>query len=724
MAINYDSLTSTKDFVVFPADATVASIYGQLPKALKDRAYLYILVPVGNQYVVARWIEIEEIGRLSGYDITGVRIIDLAKLTVRSGYTPAGQALSLELAGLSLTTLLRRLQPADCADEQSTATQQAREARDTHPGKRLIVTSGGRIVCLLTVNLLSASTLGDSPIGQMMQPGSAVLGVGYNAPPRLPAPVLGTTTSPLEAAASAAPPPAPRVVNVHIADPESGVKLSKNMPLHLTATYDLKVSVGPEDELAIATATTQFIETAFAALPETQELLEVIVIFSSEDFTLYGVEYQSLIVPRVGRSKNHAVFTIEPKREGVGKITLTLSVNNIPAQQVVLSIPVDAAGAAVPASTLLPQTRGFPLETALGRSSRLALTTVNLIIEKQAQGYQFTLQGAGFKRVLLPIEVPAIADKIMTFRTSFLQQVINKFDSQTNLYPYTDQNTQIAPAIYQDTLKLFAQIGYDLYNFLFFASGAEDVTAMGELLRMFSQKRALNVQIVADRFVFPWSLLYDGDDPETTPVDPNGFWGFKHSIAYMPEFTASNLVSFVPEILVDDTVALGFVFDQTIDGQFKTTVIQDQRAALPRINGIRVREIGTKDDLFSVLKGTTPTPDLLYFYCHAVSRQPNEQVGPANAGIVGVDYSTVSVNGEAVSLLDLKAKTARAPKLSSAPLVFLNACQSAELSPYIYDGLVPYLVARGARGAWHRGEYAGLFRQRVRTRLSRSVLQR
>jgi hypothetical protein len=99
-----------------------------------------------------------------------------------------------------------------------------------------------------------------------------------------------------------------------------------------------------------------------------------------------------------------------------------------------------------------------------------------------------------------------------------------------------------------------------------------------------------------------------------------------------------------------------------------------------------------------VLKGTVPTPDVLYFYCHAVSRQPNEQDKANNTGLVGTDYSTVSVNGEAISLLDLKTKTARAPKLTAAPLVFLNACQSAELSPYLYDGLVPYLVARGARG--------------------------
>ena len=31
-------------------------------------------------------------------------------------------------------------------------------------------------------------------------------------------------------------------------------------------------------------------------------------------------------------------------------------------------------------------------------------------------------------------------------------------------------------------------------------------------------------------------------------------------------------------------------------------------------------------------------------------------------------------------------------------MVFLNACQGAELSPALYSGLVPYLVQKGARG--------------------------
>jgi len=50
-------------------------------------------------------------------------------------------------------------------------------------------------------------------------------------------------------------------------------------------------------------------------------------------------------------------------------------------------------------------------------------------------------------------------------------------------------------------------------------------------------------------------------------------------------------------------------------------------------------------------------------------------------------------------LRDLKTQAPlHHPMLAQAPLVFLNACQGAEVSPYLYDGLVPYFVARGARG--------------------------
>ncbi|MEA3397660.1 MAG: CHAT domain-containing protein, partial [Chloroflexota bacterium] len=46
--------------------------------------------------------------------------------------------------------------------------------------------------------------------------------------------------------------------------------------------------------------------------------------------------------------------------------------------------------------------------------------------------------------------------------------------------------------------------------------------------------------------------------------------------------------------------------------------------------------------------------------------------------------------------LNLFASTRKV--LPGAPLVFINACESAELSPLFYDGFAPYFMAKGARG--------------------------
>src|SRR3546814_5792702 len=37
-------------------------------------------------------------------------------------------------------------------------------------------------------------------------------------------------------------------------------------------------------------------------------------------------------------------------------------------------------------------------------------------------------------------------------------------------------------------------------------------------------------------------------------------------------------------------------------------------------------------------------------------------------------------------------------KLRGQPLVFINACESAELTPLFYSGFVPYFMNKGARG--------------------------
>jgi hypothetical protein len=221
---------------------------------------------------------------------------------------------------------------------------------------------------------------------------------------------------------------------------------------------------------------------------------------------------------------------------------------------------------------------------------------------------------------------------------------------------------------------------------------------MGHLLRATTAERELRINVIAERFAFPWSLIYALPFKPTDPVDPNGFWGYRHIIEYTPQFSARQPTAFAPEIRAGDRLHFGFVFDQTIDAQFNAPIIGEQRQTLPGIGGVTVTEYDTRDKFLDLLSRSQGVPHIIYFYGHAVSRSPGEK--DAATGIeYGLGDSYLSINGEAVTLDEMNLYAGLdLDRFDSAPLVILNACESAELSPELYNGLVPYLIGRGARG--------------------------
>ena len=54
--------------------------------------------------------------------------------------------------------------------------------------------------------------------------------------------------------------------------------------------------------------------------------------------------------------------------------------------------------------------------------------------------------------------------------------------------------------------------------------------------------------------------------------------------------------------------------------------------------------------------------------------------------------------GDATTVADLRLDAPVTVQLSGNPLIFINACESAELSPLFYSGFVPYFMSKGARG--------------------------
>lgn len=105
---------------------------------------------------------------------------------------------------------------------------------------------------------------------------------------------------------------------------------------------------------------------------------------------------------------------------------------------------------------------------------------------------------------------------------------------------------------------------------------------------------------------------------------------------------------------------------------------------------MQVTQRQTRADLLAALGGDA-NDQVMYLYCHAVTS------GPGDAGGIYGSY-LVLTNEERLTLNDLNLDAPMTKPLRGNPLVFINACESAELTPSFYDGFVPYFMAKGSRG--------------------------
>lgn len=134
------------------------------------------------------------------------------------------------------------------------------------------------------------------------------------------------------------------------------------------------------------------------------------------------------------------------------------------------------------------------------------------------------------------------------------------------------------------------------------------------------------------------------------------------------------------------------------------SVIPDQRAAIAEL-GLAAEEVTNEPALQAALAAGTDAA-LVYLYCHVnnvapggPAVRPGEDGRPAvRPGVASTAIVlTESGNGLTLRNLQLAAPLGTAPLLRGGPLVVLNACGSAELSPLTYEGLAPYLLDQGAR---------------------------
>jgi pimeloyl-ACP methyl ester carboxylesterase len=478
--------------------------------------------------------------------------------------------------------------------------------------------------------------------------------------------------------------PSERFINTRIQDRDDQVIQG---PLQMGVTYLLSFDVNTT-VAGDGSGVMSLMEPGIFAQGE--QLAELTVHLSSKDFRIWSSPLQGLWVPRTGRSKNLARFDIEPKQEGVGQVTAHFYRNNNWIQGMTLQIRTGGSG-----------DRAIVGEQAIGRSPEGALAVqprhVSLVIKKD-NGFDVTLIGSGAAQATLELN-DLLLDRMIEQARQAINDVVKYQLGTVKVY---QTGKAVPEEANQWALRHLATAGWRLFRGLFLDTNSLDVKRIGTALRNLVQgarqsRTTLKIQIVSTEFVLPWSMLYITDRFDAENVDPDCFLGLRHIVEHIPYLEMPALDSTIAAQPLHAGIHLAARIDQQPSRQVPPgllaawkEVIDEQRAFWTKVGQSGGASVDIRDSSDLVWKALTgeDTPDhIVYFYGHAKA-----------ADLKNPDGASLEVNERIIRVQDLKDRAPTEQKLPGVPLVFINACESAELSPLFYRGFMPYFTQRGARG--------------------------
>jgi hypothetical protein len=455
----------------------------------------------------------------------------------------------------------------------------------------------------------------------------------------------------------------------------------KGQPLKKDNQYTIAFSVGPSSDTAIAERI--FPDEILGTADPDVEIFDLTVQLDSDDFTIFSDATRPLRVPRTGRSLGKARFDIAPRHDGDCQLTASVHYKGNFVHQMGLTILVGGDRR----SEIDVLTRGRPPDSAAALEPR----DISILLEPAAEGgFTCTALGSVGGRVHLPISANELANAVDSAHGAMMR-VIECVSAGERVF----QTRIDIPGDARDSaLRTLARAGAYLFQQLFLHPVAgEDARKVGEWLRRYALDPGLRltVQVFAYGAPLPWAMLYLGDAAEGAELDWNSFLGMRHVVEQLP--LQMSLGTIDNEILSTPRLAVSVNVNTSIDNPARgiTMVAGHQkhwrdtaaaRAGLTLLSRSTIREV-----VRALADGHTGD-QVVYFYCHALSG--GQQNGNAAAIIMG--------KNDAATVADLHLDARTTIQLPGNPLVFINACESAELSPLFYNGFVPYFMAKGARG--------------------------
>jgi HEAT repeat protein len=328
---------------------------------------------------------------------------------------------------------------------------------------------------------------------------------------------------------------------------------------------------------------------------------------------------------------------------------------------------------------------------------------------------RFTWQGESSNVISLPapsfLQPRELGEIIEDARRKLLQVTMS--DAYAfNLEPGANE--------YLEAMRTLATAGRDLYSALFQRKHRSAIAEVGRLLSRIPPPAGSVIQISVARkasdFLFPWALLYDAPipaDPWEEP-DPDGFWGMRYCIEQrlpgpQPGPSAKEKARPTPlrmAFMLWEQFVNSSKHRAMIDGLFRDHP-GDLEVSSP---------ITRASEANRAMVAKTPS-DIYYFFVHAHvrnltsgttdafieafrnlpdSRQAREAFKDAYNWAVksAREPSWIGLSHGRLRLNDLYAGPV---EFHNNPLIFVNACESSQLTPSLSgESFVDFFLDRGA----------------------------
>ncbi|HEX6173338.1 MAG TPA: hypothetical protein VF089_04935, partial [Candidatus Binatia bacterium] len=534
-------------------------------------------------------------------------------------------------------------------------------------------------------------------------------------------------------------PTAPRYVNINIVGGKKHTLIPQTQSLEANRMYYVRINIGT---LSPDTAVENPKPFPAQLLPIAKggHWLETVVV--SDDFKFEKHRYR-FFLPNRGASwvctcPPHDPHTCDDRTRENYLYIPTRPIKEIPEARLRIGIYY---GNNLIQSQLLTAVIGETERESRGYSSKIDYTltanvnnlasftprTLNILTNQNADGtHRIVINGELDDAVTFNLTEGKVGNAIGAVRHKLLELHMRRYGGQLgskpqfeNLY---DNNNAKSKVDFLDDLKQLAPCGRLLWELLLTDQPERRRKLRNEILRNPSTIQVSRVQ--GSNFVFPWGVVYDipleSDSEQHRPcrlldeweqagvlidavqphcpydnshgkntICPFGFWGFKHIIEQppsMPDGRDLQIAINVANRPIELLVALSLDLDQSLS---KTHI---EALETDLVNIMKVVPCRSRRNIEAAL--AQPKLELVYFYCHG----ERQAVSGSNVPVpfLEIGHQEKLTTGDIISWSD--SDWDKHHWLDTSPLVFINGCHTAELTPQILVNFVDAFTGVFAAG--------------------------